>query len=46
MLEQDAYTIERARLLKVFGENLRAKRERLGLSQERPARCHSNGWPG
>ena len=34
MAEQDAYMIERARLLKVFGENLRAMRERRNLAQE------------
>lgn len=30
----DAYTVERARLLKVFGENLRGLRERRSLAQE------------
>ncbi len=30
----DAYTAERARLLKVFGENLRGLRERRELAQE------------
>jgi transcriptional regulator with XRE-family HTH domain len=30
----DAYTAERARLLKVFGENLRGPRQRRGLAQE------------
>jgi transcriptional regulator with XRE-family HTH domain len=29
-----AYTAERARLLKVFGENMRAERWRLNLTQE------------
>lgn len=34
MVEQDAYTAERARLLSAFGENLRAERERRNVSQE------------
>ena len=34
MSEQDAYTIERARLLLAFGEKLRAERERRNVSQE------------
>lgn len=34
MAEQDAYRAERARLLKVFGENLRGLRERRELAQE------------
>ena len=34
MPAQDAYTFERARLLKVFGDNLRGLREQRGLSQE------------
>ncbi len=34
MVEQDAYTVERTRLLKVFGDNLRGLREQRGLSQE------------
>jgi transcriptional regulator with XRE-family HTH domain len=33
----DAYTVERARLLSAFGENLRAMRERRNLAQERLA---------
>jgi hypothetical protein len=31
---EDAYTAERARLLRVFGENLRGLRERQNLTQE------------
>jgi transcriptional regulator with XRE-family HTH domain len=34
MPEHDAYTAERARLLKGFGENLRAERKRRNLAQE------------
>ncbi len=34
MAEHDAYMVERARLLKAFGENLRGRRERRGLAQE------------
>ncbi len=34
MSGQDAYTVERARLLKRFGENLRALRKRRNLAQE------------
>ncbi len=34
MVEQDAYMVERARLLKVFGENLRALRKHRNLAQE------------
>ncbi len=37
MAEQGAYTAERARLLKVFGENLRAMRER-GVSRRKGSR--------
>jgi transcriptional regulator with XRE-family HTH domain len=33
----DAYTAERARLLAVFGGNLRGLRERRGIAQERLA---------
>lgn len=41
MAEQDAYTVERARLLKVFGENLRGLRTRRNLAQERLAEVAS-----
>ncbi len=34
MAEHDAYVVERARLLKVFGENLRGRREQRELAQE------------
>ncbi len=34
MAEQDAYMVERARLLSAFGENLRALRKRRNLAQE------------
>lgn len=34
MAGHDAYTVERARLLKVFGENLCAERKQRSLSQE------------
>ncbi len=34
MAEHDAYTVERARLLKAFGEQLRGLRERRNLAQE------------
>jgi transcriptional regulator with XRE-family HTH domain len=36
--EEDAYKVERARLLLAFGEKLRASRERRNLSQEALAR--------
>jgi transcriptional regulator with XRE-family HTH domain len=38
MVEQDAYTVERARLLSVFGAKLRAERDRRNVSQETLAR--------
>ncbi len=34
MVERDAYTIERARLLKMFGKKLSALRKQRNLSQE------------
>jgi transcriptional regulator with XRE-family HTH domain len=34
MAEHDAYTVERARLLKAFGEQLRGLRKRRNLAQE------------
>jgi transcriptional regulator with XRE-family HTH domain len=34
MAEHDAYTVERARLLKAFGEQLRGLRQRRNLAQE------------
>ncbi len=34
MVERDAYTAERARLLLAFGEKLRAERDRRNVSQE------------
>jgi transcriptional regulator with XRE-family HTH domain len=33
-VEHDAYTVEHARLLRAFGEKLRAGRDRLNVSQE------------
>lgn len=34
MVEQDAYTVERARLLSAFGAKLRAERDRRNVSQD------------